>query len=56
MRAGVKPPNHARSNIAAVKEQSSLNNLRKQAEQQQHVSRECQGAIRAAMWQLSVSS
>ncbi len=34
IRAGVKPPNHAKTNIAAIKEQSNLNNLRKAAEQQ----------------------
>jgi hypothetical protein len=33
MRAGITPPNHARANVVAVKEQSQMNALRKQAEQ-----------------------
>ncbi len=36
IRAGIKPPNHAKSNISAVKEQSSLNALRKLAQQQEN--------------------
>lgn len=35
VRAGIKPPNHAKSNIAAVKEMSSLNNMRRAAAAQQ---------------------
>lgn len=34
-RAGIKPPDHARSNIRAIKEQSSLNQMRKLEEQEQ---------------------
>ena len=33
VRAGIKPPNHAKTNICAIKEQSSLNKLRKMAQQ-----------------------
>ena len=38
MRAGITPPNHARSNMVAVKEQSQMNALRKRAEQQEAAS------------------
>jgi hypothetical protein len=34
-RAGIKPPDHARSNIRAIREQSSLNQLRKQEAEEQ---------------------
>ncbi|GAX83094.1 hypothetical protein CEUSTIGMA_g10520.t1 [Chlamydomonas eustigma] len=44
IRAGIKPPNHAKSNISAVKEQSSLNQLRKMAVQEEKSFPRGQGA------------
>jgi hypothetical protein len=42
VRAGIKPPNHAKKNVNAVKEQSKLNALRKlQVIRRRYNSSEC---------------